>query len=120
MHIFHIDHGFEFLPARRVLAADGLHTSFEGTALLASHIKDVSFCEKRYTRSEWNEPTVAETAAAETTEIPLTSQEEFPRLPPPPPHPAPSLPHGPGLDLVFARWRYVTFRLRLVDGAQAA
>ncbi|KAH6943508.1 hypothetical protein HPB50_022416 [Hyalomma asiaticum] len=95
MHIFYIDHGFEFLPARRVLAADGLHTSFEGTALLASHIKDVSFCEKRYTRSEWNEPTVAETAAAETTEIPLTSQEEFPRLPPPPPHPAPSLPHGP-------------------------
>ncbi|KAH6926234.1 hypothetical protein HPB50_015884 [Hyalomma asiaticum] len=94
-HVFYVDHGFEFLPARRVLAADGLHTSFEGTALLASHIKDISFVEKRNSLSEWNEPTVAEAAATETAEIPLTSQEEFPRLPPPPPHPAPSLPHAP-------------------------
>ncbi|KAH6947108.1 hypothetical protein HPB50_017090 [Hyalomma asiaticum] len=66
-HVFYVDHGFEFLPVHRVLAADGLHTSFEGTALLAT--------------------------ATETTEIPLTSQEEFPRLPPPPLHPAPPLPH---------------------------
>ncbi|KAH6944745.1 hypothetical protein HPB50_004771 [Hyalomma asiaticum] len=92
---FYVDHGFEFLPARRVLAADGLHTSFEGTALLASHIKDISFGEKRNTRSEWSDPTIAEAAATETTEVPLTSQEEFPRLPPPPPHPAQSLPHAP-------------------------
>ncbi|KAH6929202.1 hypothetical protein HPB50_024158 [Hyalomma asiaticum] len=89
-----------FLPARGALADDRLHTSFEGTALLASYIKDISFGEKRNTRSEWSDPTVAEAAATETTEIPLTSQEEFPWLPPPPPHPAPSLPPGPSALLL--------------------
>ncbi|KAH6944239.1 hypothetical protein HPB50_002369 [Hyalomma asiaticum] len=85
-HVFYVDHGFEFLPARRVLAADGLHTNFKGTALLASHIKDISFGEKRNTRSEQ--------LRRKPRRFP-TSQEEFPRLPPPPPHPAPSLPHAP-------------------------
>lgn len=33
-----IDHGLEYLPARRVLAADGIHPSFEGVALIAGHL----------------------------------------------------------------------------------
>lgn len=36
---FYLDHGLEWLPAARVLAADGLHVSFEGVAIMASHIR---------------------------------------------------------------------------------
>lgn len=36
--LFFLDHGFEWLPPCRVLAADGLHPSFEGVALMASHL----------------------------------------------------------------------------------
>ncbi|KAH6940790.1 hypothetical protein HPB50_006830 [Hyalomma asiaticum] len=34
-----LDHMFEWLPPGRVLAADGVHLSFEGVALMASHIR---------------------------------------------------------------------------------
>lgn len=36
--LFFLDHGFQWLPPARVLAADGLHPSFEGVAILASHL----------------------------------------------------------------------------------
>ncbi|KAL1437083.1 hypothetical protein MTO96_049082 [Rhipicephalus appendiculatus] len=36
--LFFIEHGFEWLPPCRVLAADGLHLSFEGVALMKSHL----------------------------------------------------------------------------------
>lgn len=36
----YIDHAFHELPARRVFAADGLHASFEGVALLAEHFRN--------------------------------------------------------------------------------
>ncbi|KAL1454786.1 hypothetical protein MTO96_043657 [Rhipicephalus appendiculatus] len=39
--VFFIDHGFEWIPAYRVLAADGLHPSFEGSSLIASHIRQL-------------------------------------------------------------------------------
>ncbi|KAH9359725.1 hypothetical protein HPB48_002404 [Haemaphysalis longicornis] len=36
----YIDHALHELPARRVFAADGLHASFEGVALLAEHFRN--------------------------------------------------------------------------------
>lgn len=39
--VYFIDHGFEWIPAYRVLAADGLHPSFEGSSLIASHIRQL-------------------------------------------------------------------------------
>lgn len=36
-----LDHGFYYLPANRVLAADGVHLSFEGTAIFASHLRQL-------------------------------------------------------------------------------
>lgn len=41
--VYHIDHGFEWLPPSRVLASDGLHPSFEGFALLACHFRQLCF-----------------------------------------------------------------------------
>ncbi|KAH6939994.1 hypothetical protein HPB50_023874 [Hyalomma asiaticum] len=43
--VFFLDHGFQHLPPGRVLAADGLHPSFEGVAVMASHIREL--CCKR-------------------------------------------------------------------------
>ncbi|KAL1480417.1 hypothetical protein MTO96_034721 [Rhipicephalus appendiculatus] len=37
--VYFIDHGFEWLPSARVLAADGIHPSFEGAALMATHLQ---------------------------------------------------------------------------------
>ncbi|KAH6933762.1 hypothetical protein HPB50_018118 [Hyalomma asiaticum] len=36
--VFFLDHALEWFPPKRVLAADGVHPSFEGVALMASHI----------------------------------------------------------------------------------
>ncbi|KAH7959155.1 hypothetical protein HPB49_008964 [Dermacentor silvarum] len=41
--VFFHDHALEWLPSVRVLAAGGLHPSFEGVALMASHIKQLCF-----------------------------------------------------------------------------
>ncbi|KAH6938564.1 hypothetical protein HPB50_010577 [Hyalomma asiaticum] len=38
-----LDHIFEWLPPGRVLAADGVHLSYEGVALMASHIRQLCF-----------------------------------------------------------------------------
>ncbi|KAH6933582.1 hypothetical protein HPB50_016617 [Hyalomma asiaticum] len=46
--VFFLDHGFEWFPSARVLAADGVHPSFEGVALIASHIRQLCL---RYTRN---------------------------------------------------------------------
>ncbi|KAL1470204.1 hypothetical protein MTO96_040582 [Rhipicephalus appendiculatus] len=35
--VFYVEHGFSTLLLRRFLAADGLHASFEGVALLTEH-----------------------------------------------------------------------------------
>lgn len=42
-HLSILDHMFEWLPPGRVLAADGLHVSFEGVALMSSHIRQLCF-----------------------------------------------------------------------------
>ncbi|KAH6919991.1 hypothetical protein HPB50_029021 [Hyalomma asiaticum] len=41
--VFYLDHQFEWLPPNRVLAADGLHPSFEGVSVLACHIRQLCF-----------------------------------------------------------------------------
>ncbi|KAH6927401.1 hypothetical protein HPB50_003263 [Hyalomma asiaticum] len=38
-----LDHALEWLPPARVLAADGVHLSFEGAALVASHVRQLCF-----------------------------------------------------------------------------
>ncbi|KAL1416084.1 hypothetical protein MTO96_028254 [Rhipicephalus appendiculatus] len=39
--VYFLDHGFYELPPTRALAADGLHLSFEGTAILASPLRQL-------------------------------------------------------------------------------
>ncbi|KAH9367274.1 hypothetical protein HPB48_013497 [Haemaphysalis longicornis] len=39
--VYFLDHGFYDFPTNRVLAADGLHLSFEGTAVLACHLRQL-------------------------------------------------------------------------------
>ncbi|KAL1446371.1 hypothetical protein MTO96_047376 [Rhipicephalus appendiculatus] len=39
--LFFIDHALEWLPPGRVLAADGVHPSFEGVALIAGHLRSL-------------------------------------------------------------------------------
>lgn len=51
--VYFIDHGFYGLPSNRVLAADGLHLSFEGTAILASHLRQLLFTRVSDTTSSW-------------------------------------------------------------------
>ncbi|KAH7960780.1 hypothetical protein HPB49_023359 [Dermacentor silvarum] len=38
---FFVDHGFQYLPPSRVLTVDGLYLSFEGVAVMASHIREL-------------------------------------------------------------------------------
>ncbi|KAG0424343.1 hypothetical protein HPB47_028422 [Ixodes persulcatus] len=38
--VFYLDHGLLSLPPARVLAADGLHQSFEGVALISQHLSE--------------------------------------------------------------------------------
>ncbi|KAL1471060.1 hypothetical protein MTO96_040134 [Rhipicephalus appendiculatus] len=53
--VFFVDHGFQYLPPRRVLAADGLHPSFEGVALMASHIRELFFKHSDNDESLWRD-----------------------------------------------------------------
>ncbi|KAH9384515.1 hypothetical protein HPB48_026523 [Haemaphysalis longicornis] len=80
--IFYIDHGFLTLPPWRFLAADGLHASFEGVAVLAQHFKE----RLRYHRPRW-------ASAPRLTEETDTHDQASPPagLPPCPPCP-PCLP----------------------------
>lgn len=36
--LFYLDHGLEWLPSARVFAADGIHPSFDGVAIMAGHL----------------------------------------------------------------------------------
>lgn len=48
-----LDHGFYYLPASRVLAADGVHLSFEGTAIFASHLRQLLITRSSDTTTSW-------------------------------------------------------------------
>lgn len=51
--VYFIDHGFHQLPPWRFLAADGVHTSFEGVALLSEHFKAVLGYGRTNRTSHW-------------------------------------------------------------------
>ncbi|KAG0425862.1 hypothetical protein HPB47_026987 [Ixodes persulcatus] len=52
---FFIRHAFSEMPARRVLAADGLHPSFEGVALLALHLQNIIMQNKEQGPTGWSD-----------------------------------------------------------------
>ncbi|KAH6942988.1 hypothetical protein HPB50_013302 [Hyalomma asiaticum] len=54
-NVFYVDHGFEWLPPFRVLAADGLHPSFEGVALIAARIRQLCIKRTKVTFSSWRD-----------------------------------------------------------------
>ncbi|KAH7960475.1 hypothetical protein HPB49_020146 [Dermacentor silvarum] len=62
-------------PPTRVLAADGLHPSFEGGALIASHIQEICFRKGPYTSPEWRDFSVVE-----KNTIPSLNNKKFPLL----------------------------------------
>lgn len=53
--VYYVEHGFSTLPLRRFLAADGLHASFEGVALLAQHTR----VQLRWTSAAWRSAAIA-------------------------------------------------------------
>ncbi|KAL1430204.1 hypothetical protein MTO96_015270 [Rhipicephalus appendiculatus] len=53
--VFFIDHGLQWLPLTRVLAADGLHVSFEGVAIIASHIRELCCNRFHGVTSSWRD-----------------------------------------------------------------
>ncbi|KAH9378846.1 hypothetical protein HPB48_023092 [Haemaphysalis longicornis] len=62
--LFYLDHDLQFLPAARVLAADGLHPSFEFVALMASLLHDM--CQSRRGPSiTWSSTWLAKSAPVE-------------------------------------------------------
>ncbi|KAL1487022.1 hypothetical protein MTO96_046702 [Rhipicephalus appendiculatus] len=75
--VFYVEHGFSTLPLRRFLAADGLHASFEGVALLAQHTS----VQLRRTSAAWRSaPTPCTTSSGDKP----TQQREAEERPQPP------------------------------------
>ncbi|KAH9384056.1 hypothetical protein HPB48_026041 [Haemaphysalis longicornis] len=55
--LFYLDHELQWIPPVRALAADGLHPSFEGVAIMASHLQQLLRRELRRAPPTWlNEP----------------------------------------------------------------
>ncbi|KAK8761006.1 hypothetical protein V5799_012503 [Amblyomma americanum] len=78
----YIDHGFTSLPLWRFLAADGLHTSFEGVGLLAQHFK----AELNYPLHRWQPtPFVARSRCPGRRSGDAAASTPPPSIPPPPP-----------------------------------
>ncbi|KAL1485296.1 hypothetical protein MTO96_032046, partial [Rhipicephalus appendiculatus] len=80
--LFFIDHGLEWLPPCRVLAADGLHLSFEGVALMASHLHQT--LRRSYARTEttWQDHFSAPTSqtAARQSPPPTSATSTRPKV----------------------------------------
>lgn len=72
--VYFLDHGFYELPPTRALAADGLHLSFEGTAILASHLRQLFVTRFSDTASSWRTCAPAANRAA-AKENPVTINE---------------------------------------------
>ncbi|KAL1415866.1 hypothetical protein MTO96_028649 [Rhipicephalus appendiculatus] len=72
-NVFYVDHGFEWLPPFRVLAADGLHPNFEGVALIAAHIRQLCFKHTRITSSSWRDFTSSETSRYPTRTVDISA-----------------------------------------------
>lgn len=103
--LFYFNHGLECFPLWRVLAADGLHPSFEGVAIMASHIHDL--VRKNYVREP--ELWLTHFTAAPTNQSAPTS----PTQPPAPPAQQPASPPNVG-----ARASNYNLRQRRTDNQQ--
>ncbi|KAH6936192.1 hypothetical protein HPB50_014913 [Hyalomma asiaticum] len=53
--VYFLDHGFEWLPSHRVLAADGVHPNFEGVSLMACHIRCLCYKTFSGTSRVWSD-----------------------------------------------------------------
>lgn len=51
--VFYLDHELQWIPPVRALAADGLHPSFEGVAIMASHLQQLLRRELRRAPPTW-------------------------------------------------------------------
>ncbi|KAH9378688.1 hypothetical protein HPB48_004203 [Haemaphysalis longicornis] len=60
--LFFLDHGFQWVPPARVLAAHGLHPSFAVVAILTSHLHQTE--RRGYTRGDgtWQQHSAGQTA----------------------------------------------------------
>ncbi|KAH6932170.1 hypothetical protein HPB50_003309 [Hyalomma asiaticum] len=76
--LFFLDHGLEWLPPGRVLAADGIHPSFEGVALIASHLRSVLPRNAAKSVSGWLDHAPRSSSSAPTEDLPY--HEEFPTI----------------------------------------
>ncbi|KAH7965302.1 hypothetical protein HPB49_006012 [Dermacentor silvarum] len=76
--VFFVDHGFQYLPPSRILAADGLHPSFEGVALMASHIRELCCKHPDNDMSLWREFASCNPSHGATQTSPRTSYSQPP------------------------------------------
>ncbi|KAH6934574.1 hypothetical protein HPB50_025482 [Hyalomma asiaticum] len=101
--LFYLDHGLEWLPPRRMLAADGLHPSFEGVGIMASHLHELLLLNAARARRDSRAPTasappISRPGGHPPTQDELNSTAEFPPLPPltsPASNPATTTPSQP-------------------------
>ncbi|KAH6919429.1 hypothetical protein HPB50_029583 [Hyalomma asiaticum] len=75
--VFFLDHGLQWLPPGRFLAADGIHPSFEGVALIASHLRSVLLRNAAKSVSGWLDH-APRSSSAPTEDLPY--HEEFPTI----------------------------------------
>ncbi|KAH6938126.1 hypothetical protein HPB50_007112 [Hyalomma asiaticum] len=76
--VFFTDHGLQWLPLTCVTAADDLHVSFEGVAIIASHIREL--CCKRFhgATSSWRDCAPCKTTQCATQTSPGGLQDTSP------------------------------------------
>lgn len=76
-NVRYIDHGMEWLPSGRVFAADGLHPSFEGVAVMTSHLQQVFLRNSARSAHAWMD----HASSVSTTHPNLNSNSDFPVFP---------------------------------------
>ncbi|KAH6919696.1 hypothetical protein HPB50_029315 [Hyalomma asiaticum] len=80
-----LDHGLEFLPPHLMLAADGLHRSFQGVDIMASHIHELLLLNAARARRDSraltaSSPSISRPGGHSPTQDELSSTTEFPPL----------------------------------------
>lgn len=80
--LYFVDHEFEHLPPGRVLAADGLHPSFGGVALIAGRLQHVLLRGRKWSPLNWCDHAATGTditGAGDQTTGPLASEPQSDR-----------------------------------------
>lgn len=75
-NVRYINHGMEWLPSGRVFAADGLHPSFEGVAVMTSHLQQVLLRNSARSAHAWMDQ-----ASVSANHPNLNSNSDFPVFP---------------------------------------